>query len=140
MNQCHTVANIYSTERGGNLTKIDWATTGDHHGKLHDPGLDPIERGYTVPPYGNDSYNYVLSCTDCHETHGSENEWLLRTSVNGKDNITMEWAGDWWEFCTACHGLTASTTTYHADKWEAYSPKCPVCHEHGNDPDMNDFF
>ena len=126
----------------GGLAGIDWTTTGDQHGKLHEPGAPDtfIEFGFTVVPYGNDSKNYLLACTDCHEPHGSPNEWLLRTCVNGKDNITMEWAGDWWDFCTACHGLTQATTTYHADKWEAYSPKCPVCHEHGHDPAHETFF
>ena len=95
-----------------------------------------------MAPYEDpdEDYNYVLSCTDCHEPHGSTNEWLLRTCVNGKDNITMEWAGDWWDFCTACHVLTTPTYTYHAKKWEAYSPKCPVCHEHRNDPIHENFF
>ncbi len=95
-----------------------------------------------MAPYEDpdENYNYVLSCTDCHESHGSPNEWLLRTSVNGKDNITTDrWEGDWWDFCTACHVLTQGTFTYHRDLYAA-TPKCPACHEHGNAPDLENFF
>jgi hypothetical protein len=151
INNCHGNSDVTSTDHGP-LIKIDWANkkyadyhTGDQHGKWHESGVwedgDLVfQGGYTVAPYGNESYNYVLSCTDCHESHGSSNEWLLRTCVNGKDNITMEWPGDWWDFCTACHVLTTPTYTYHAKKWEAYSPKCPVCHEHRNDPNHENHF
>jgi hypothetical protein len=89
--------------------------------------------GYTVEPYGDGGNNYVLSCTDCHEPHGSENEWLLRTCVNGKDNISVPASGKgkWWDFCTACHVLTGGTDMYH--KPEPTSPNgCPDCHYHGH--------
>jgi hypothetical protein len=133
MNQCHTRSDVYSTERGGNLTKIDWSSGGNtRHGKYHS---DDGGMGYTIAPYedADENYNYVLSCTDCHETHGSENEWLLRTTVNGKDNISVTFAGDWWEFCTACHVLTNpyANGMYHRQRPETYFPGCPECHFHG---------
>lgn len=130
MNQCHTQNNVYSTERTATLTQIDWSTDGDVHGRNHD---DQTAMGYTIAPYEDpdEDYNYVLSCTDCHEPHGSENEWLLRTCVNGKDDISVNWAGDWWEFCTACHVLTNATNMYHRQREESYYPGCPVCHYHG---------
>lgn len=79
MNNCHARSDVYSTERSGNLTKIDWGNSGNQHGKKHaDGGL-----GTTKAPYTDPSYNYVMACTDCHEPHGSPNEWLLRTCVNG---------------------------------------------------------
>jgi hypothetical protein len=143
--QCHVRDDVSSTEHG-TLLEIDWSKTGDQHGKDHLSGdwIDgelAFQGGYTIAPYTNgETYNYVLACTDCHETHGSTNEWLLRTCVNGKDNITMDrWAGDWWDFCTACHVLTGATFTYHRDS-AAASPKCPVCHEHRNDPIHEKFF
>ena len=127
-NQCHGTNAVYSTERTACLTIIDWGTTGDQHGKRHKDG----GMGYTLPPYGDNGKNYVLSCTDCHEPHGSENEWLLRTCVNGKDNISVPFSGKgkWWDFCTACHVLTGGTNMYH--KPEPTSPNgCPDCHYHG---------
>jgi hypothetical protein len=68
--------------------------------------------GSTNDPYPDQAGNYVLVCTDCHEPHGSENEWLLRTSVNGKDNISVEFSGDWLEFCTACHTINTQFPHY----------------------------
>ena len=133
LSQCHERTDVYSTERSVNLTQIDWGPTGDHrHGKYHS---DDGGMGYTIAPYTNgETYNYVLSCTDCHETHGSENEWLLRTCVNGKDNIIVptveEVNGNWYDFCTACHVLTGSTTTFHR-KYSSPAPPCPDCHRHG---------
>jgi len=125
---CHIRTDVYSTERSADLREIDWSDTGDKHGKNH---ADATLYGYTIAPYGSETYNYVLACTDCHEPHGSTNEWLLRTCVNGKDNISVNWPGDWWEFCTACHVLTQQTTMYHQQRPEYYDPKCPVCHTHG---------
>jgi len=133
---CHSHTNVPSTERGNNLTQIDWSNSGNWHG-MAPKGATGM--GYPIAPYTNSSRNYVLSCTDCHEPHGSENEWLLRTSVNGKDNISVTFAGDWWEFCTACHVLTNGTTMYHRQRPESYYPGCPVCHEH-NEADPNNNF
>jgi hypothetical protein len=124
VNQCHTRKDVYSTERSKNLTEIEWEATGDQHGRNSDPsGL-----GFTVAPYTNINFNYVLSCTDCHEPHGSPNEWLLRTCVNGTDNISVPGPNQWLNFCTACHSVT-----------QHYSPWGPttdcfqngVCHHHG---------
>jgi len=147
--QCHGRQDVYSTERSRNLIQINWANQylGDQHGKAHlsgnwDGDLFLIQGGYTVAPYEDpdENYNYVLCCTDCHEPHGSPNEWLLRTSVNGKDNITTDrWEGDWWDFCTACHVLTGGIYTYHRDLYTVL-PRCPACHQHGNDPDLENFF
>ena len=99
--RCHQYATIESTERG-TLQSINWTSGGDAHG-LHANLYDDL-RGRTKSPYtADETTNYVLSCTDCHEPHGSTNEWLLRTCVNGKDNISITVAGQWYEFCTACH-------------------------------------
>jgi hypothetical protein len=134
MSQCHSRTDVYSTERGGNLTKIDWSTTGDQHGKNHEAEFGRM--GYTIAPYDDLDKNYVLACTDCHEPHGSENEYLLRTCVNGKDNITVltieEVNGNWWDFCTACHVLTGyATGTFHR-KYSSPAPSCPTCHYHSH--------
>ena len=126
--QCHVREDVYSTERGGNLRPIDWGSSGDQHGTGHD---DENEWGYTIAPYGNNTNNYVLACTDCHETHGSENEWLLRTCVNGKDNISVPAPGKWWQFCTACHVLTLGTEAYHQEDYPT-TPHCPDCHYHNH--------
>lgn len=92
---------------GRNLTAIDWTQqSGDDHGKGTGTGTG---FGVNKWPYSQEdkSYNYVLACTDCHEPHGSPNPFLLRTSVNGTDNITVTADQDgelyMYYFCAACH-------------------------------------
>jgi hypothetical protein len=133
MNQCHTTSGVYSTERSGNLTQIDWGSTGyARHGRYHE---DPDGWGYNIAPYtAGETYNYVLACTDCHETHGSENEWLLRTSVNGKDNIEITESGRWLDFCTACHVLDGCNCWHDGNGGDGAAPICSTCHKHGGTP------
>jgi len=121
VNNCHTRSGVSSTEHG-TLTQIDWSTTGDMHGKHHDSSSG---WGYTIAPYGSESTNYVMACTDCHEPHGSENEWLLRTCVNGKDNISVTSSGWWMDFCTACHVITMGGGWHQSG-----TQKCSNCHTH----------
>jgi hypothetical protein len=124
VSQCHTRNDVYSTARGRNLTAITWEATGDQHGR----NFDPSGLGVTVAPYTNINFNYVLSCTDCHEPHGSTNEWLLRTCVNGKDNISVPGPYRWLDFCTACH-----TVEEHYSPWDSTTNcnQSGVCHQHG---------
>jgi hypothetical protein len=125
MNQCHGRNDVSST-RYGTLKEIDWDATGDVHGKNSQPsGL-----GVTVPPYIQIDFNYVLSCTDCHEPHGSTNEWLLRTCVNGKNNISVPGPYQWLDFCTACHTITPHQPTW--DSTTNCSNNNGQCHQHGN--------
>ena len=74
--------------------------------------------------YGTGGVNFVLSCLDCHEPHGSENRSMLRTTVNGKSGIYITVTGEWYEFCTACH----SSDTHKL------SGACNTngCHTHGS--------
>jgi hypothetical protein len=69
---------------------------------------------------GNVVANLYLSCTDCHEPHGSENPYLIRTMVNGKKGITVG-KKTFFELCNACH--------YIANPW-------PGGYPHGNPGDM----
>ncbi len=94
---CHTpTATIYSNTLGRNLRKIDWGNGGEKHGVQLTDGHDFQASGHIItprigggglvqPPYSaNDvGSDYVLSCMDCHEPHGSSNIMLLRSRVNG---------------------------------------------------------
>jgi len=124
-NNCHGDNDVYSTEHGKNLEQINWASNGDLHGIRH---KDTEGLGYTTDPYGGETDNYVLSCTDCHEPHGSQNEWLLRTTANGIDNISVPNTdtGKWLYFCTTCHVLTNHEPPYQ-------DHTCSYCHYHGSD-------
>ncbi len=103
------------------LRVINWLGGGDRHGQVDG---DDVSKGYTKAPYDTESANYILACTDCHEPHGSPNEWLLRTCVNGKDNIIIPYNSNrWYEFCTACHVLTS----HHGP-----TTQCKGCHSHNS--------
>ncbi len=129
LNNCHGNSDVTSTDHGGNLLKIDWGTSGNIHGKKQSD--EPNSKGDIIAPYtAGKTYNYVLACTDCHEPHGSPNEWLLRTCVNGKDNITIRWGADWWEFCTACHVFTDPVDSYHEKSEDCCPVGCIGCHKH----------
>ena len=134
---CH--ADPVESSDHGTLVAIDWSkATGNWHGSSP-KALTGM--GYPIAPYTVTTRNYLLSCTDCHEPHGSENEWLLRTTVNGKDGISVNFEGDWWEFCTACHVLTNPTANsmYHRQRPEGYFPGCPECHIHDESDPNNNF-
>ena len=119
-NNCHGLNSVSSTDHDRNLDKIDWAN--QHHGKTHVGGVI----GATIAPYTDKDYNYVMACTDCHEPHGSPNEWLLRTCVNGIE-VSIPGPGRFWYFCQACH-----TITQHWAPWND-ELDCSQCHNHGFD-------
>lgn len=100
--ECHQDA--LRSEQHGTVSAINWGVDGDKHGKK------PADTTVNLLPIYKHSNKgkYVLCCTDCHEPHGSSNEYLLRTKVNGvvvqipySDIVDNDWA-DW---CSACHTL-----------------------------------
>ncbi len=147
---CHNTTNtIYSTTRGRNLGTIDWVTTGgetggDKHGKNYatvgiaiDPPFDPINYG-----------QYVLSCTDCHEPHGSPNAYLIRREVNGgvlAGTVGGGYAKSYGYLCRQCHvddndynGGTSNAWEYihhlSTDSPYVQQPPCGLCHPSGGNP------
>jgi predicted CXXCH cytochrome family protein len=159
--RCHK-DQVYSTYRG-NLNAIDWTTsnTADIHGAgtqgsckcdLGDKKLPYPVDTYGYPPYTYPTIpypNYVLSCLDCHEPHGSPNEYLLREEVNGT-HVGAFQPKAWYNFCAACHkNLRDYPNPGDPGKHMClvpYVPSCPTgaigptngcgsttsCHGHGN--------
>jgi len=123
---CHGRTDVYSTERGRSLRKIDWAD--EEHGSLHNGGMT----GASIAPYTNHMFNYILACTDCHEPHGSKNEWLLRTTINGQDNISVPGSGEWSEVCGACH----TWNTHAVGVSTCWGDGVWNCHRHGSGGSM----
>jgi hypothetical protein len=98
----------------------DWTTS--PHGNA-DAGMDSTHR--TAPYTANK--NYVLSCTDCHETHGSPNRMLIRKEVNGQSAVTFtEWGSraDWLTLCQRCH------SSGHINEGHKGANPCWSCHTH----------
>ncbi len=75
--------------------------------------------------------NLYLACTDCHEPHGSENPFLIRTKVNGVPGVKVD-KTRFFELCNKCH--------YIANPWPGGYPhgsagdmrerSCTECHNH----------
>ncbi|MDY6990732.1 MAG: cytochrome c3 family protein [Thermodesulfobacteriota bacterium] len=137
---CHNESNdIYSNRLGRNLHKFSWDTEKHGRAAASDGG------GYTdfwYPYYDNQSGNYVLSCTDCHETHGSPNPFLIRPRINDRLASIPGGEGEWADLCENCHMHRS-----HSQNPPDYGPHyeivqqgyCSVCHipGDGNHPCTN---
>ncbi|MBW2172954.1 MAG: hypothetical protein JRF69_13505 [Deltaproteobacteria bacterium] len=132
---CHQDAQ-HSTRLSRNLKVINWET-GDRHGEKGEPGAAQCYYGYLKAPYENDcwgtiSKRKVVMCTDCHDPHGSPNEFLLRTCVNGHDDLSVPGPGEWWDWCSSCHWIGSG--------WHSSGLDCPSCHGHGENTAFGEGF
>jgi predicted CXXCH cytochrome family protein len=65
-----------------------YVTRGRHNGHFMRWPYDSADRGAGI--------NFVMSCTDCHESHGSNGGGMMRAGLNGD-------GGNWNSFCNTCH-------------------------------------
>ena len=120
---CHNEANtIWTTTLSRNLKKINWRATGlnqDKHGALSRDGASAFQEPYLAA--ASFKSNFVLSCLDCHESHGSENIMLLRRRINGENLEDIVASTDaMGHACKRCHkdDLAAGAGTNQANRWE----------------------
>jgi len=122
--ECHQYT-LYDPDRGGAAVKaIDWDF--DRHGTALANTCDGTSmfEGTVRPPYVDTANsNYILSCLDCHESHGSyKRPHLLRQMINGEvvgpDTSPCDEESDYWAICARCHDC------YHAEEQVV----CFVCH------------
>ncbi len=91
-------------------TTKEWKGNPSRHGQA--PAIGGTFGDLKEPYLEASRGSYVLSCTDCHEAHGSTNPTLLRTTVNGVSGLSTggpghsESGGYWYDWCQACHDLT----------------------------------
>ena len=120
---CHNESNtVWSTTLNRNLKNINWRATGlkrDKHGALGRDGTSSFREPYLASvPFKS---NFVLSCLDCHESHGSENIMLLRRRINGEnlENAIISTSA-MGQACKRCHkdDLAAGAGTNTANRWE----------------------
>ena len=117
---CHGLPwrSVVSTRYG----YLEVVTGGGPHGTYRSDKHTPYYGGL-IDPYEN--WDFVtLMCTDCHEPHGSPNEFLLRTCVNGTSGIVVPGPGQYYYFCKACHWL--GSYGGHQSPTE----DCAHCHYH----------
>lgn len=118
-NDCHavTMPPIYSTELGRNLIMIDWSSAegGDKHGQSARTGETWLREPYAS---GGKS-NYVLSCLDCHEPHGSPYPFLVRRSINGEPlHLTSTVNDGRGNQCRQCHQDDSQLGTGAVNDWK----------------------
>jgi hypothetical protein len=128
---CHQYTQ-YDPDRGGAPVKaINWLT--DIHGAAPANTVDAADmecmttESSLKAPYNDfPSSNYVLSCLDCHEPHGTYKRLhLLRLVINGEaigidtnPNCANPVGSDWFNICEKCHDLN------HGSEGE----NCQGCH------------
>lgn len=140
---CHNPDNIIpSTTLNREIKKIDWGDLGvnrDKHGAHSRDGDNHFREPYVSAAAVKS--NFLLSCLDCHESHGSENIMLLRRRINGENLEGTVSSTDAMSYaCKRCHkDDLAATGTGQANRWEyvhhdaAGAPyaksNCTDCHD-----------
>jgi predicted CXXCH cytochrome family protein len=131
---CHSVSvNGLDSVNWTQVTSNDWI--GGIHGEewfdFH-PTFGDVKAPYPL------NTDYVLSCLDCHEPHGSSNPRMVRTTVNGVSGLTYELSNnaliETW--CGACHEYAPAYTPMHFGFRQGYctgGPGQDDCHTHGGD-------
>ncbi|MCK4751483.1 MAG: hypothetical protein KAT15_30710, partial [Bacteroidales bacterium] len=84
------------------------------------------EQIWTKAPYSQEERiagdNFVLSCSDCHEAHGSSVRSMIRSKLNDLDDSgTVIWNSS----CLACHNFSSE---FHQNQGSALSCANASCH------------
>lgn len=141
---CHNNTNIiYSTSLGRNLYKFSWNVEKHGSGSATNDSFTDVTEPYQEANLGT----YVLSCTDCHEPHGSSNRFLVRKGINGETATTTvtiiatpDNTREWKSLCSKCHGSSVEAahhltglncSTCHGMRGTDFR-NCLDCHYHGN--------
>jgi hypothetical protein len=120
---CHNLDNvIWSTSFNREVKKINWGNIGQgpsKHGDLSRDANSSFREPYATA--ASIKTNFVLSCLDCHESHGATNIMLLRSRANGEnleaDVTSTDGLG---ALCKRCHNddLLAAAGTGTANRWQ----------------------
>jgi hypothetical protein len=145
------------------LFKINWP--GEHHGGYATTNYCSLSGvSLLASPYDGltDCGKHVLSCTDCHEPHGSPNNYLVRPRVNNGFNdcnpskttcasngssVAVTYYGDavgpdgkdnkeWVYLCGKCHtNLNSGDMHTHRKELDGnpFTQDCFNCHPGGGD-------
>lgn len=144
---CHNPdTTLTSTTLGRDLKMFSWSSIGlnqDKHGALVRDGASYLREPYLSA--ATNKSNFVLSCLDCHESHGSASIMLLRSRINGENlEGTVDTTDNLSYVCKRCHAddLAAAAGTGATNKWEYIhhtatdapyaEASCTDCHASGD--------
>ncbi len=109
------------------LFLMNYVTRGRHNGHFMRWPYDSADRGAGI--------NFVMSCTDCHEAHGSDRGGMVRERLNVTQNGDCGTGGNtspdgencadgsnWNQFCNVCH-------YYYGGQHAGMSCGSASCHE-----------
>lgn len=120
----------------GSLQAINWGVSGDKHGVVardarvgatSDTSLDGRNPYESVD---STTGNFVLSCLDCHEPHGSPNIMLLRRRVNG-ESVDVTSLGSIANLCARCHSGNWEYIHHDSADRPYAQIQCGSCHPGG---------
>jgi len=124
---CHNSTNtIYSTTLTRNLRTIDWDV--EKHGKGNADTYINVDLPFTA---GSSALGYILTCTDCHEPHGSPNAFLIRPAVNGASlGATISSFSDtnMLYLCARCHEDNNQQIHHSLNDYPYTAQQCGTCH------------
>jgi len=133
-----------------------YVVPGDKHGVNIATGSAALDSPYNINAATNNPDDVALSCINCHEPHGSENDYMHRRSINGTPLgvVITGITNDRGNHCLPCHtedtggnkwkdthhgGGFTNDNPYKASLTRAgYSNKCLYCHgaTQASDPDF----
>ena len=129
---CHNMDIVISSTNLGTVRQFDWDL--EVHGKGSADDL-PAKTECQSPFTDSNQGSYILSCTDCHEPHGSPNIYLIRPVVNGNTVSLPAGTTDWRGLCSSCHVAATDLRSFHHQANDGYD--CYDCHPTGKGPVMN---
>ncbi len=127
----------------------DSATTDDTLNKAHTHEGDTTDTNQTSPS----QMNFSKDCAECHNPHGTTNDYMVRTTINGRSVVftaqtgtnsfddNADTSGNVGDLCTVCHESPSENTTLNVDHnyfTSTANPDhnegadCTACHPHGD--------
>jgi hypothetical protein len=93
----------------------------------------PIVSGHTITALDGSSFTGQIPCSDCHDTHGSENTNGLKNVIGHENSQPYSEQAEVWgyaeerKFCTKCHN--SATSIYGVKAKEIIFESSPIGHD-----------
>lgn len=112
--------NVAGDTGDGNQTGT-YVVPGDKHGLNIATGNAAIEWPFGDPnDDANNENDFILSCVNCHEAHGSDNDYMHRRIINGEPLgvVISGLTSDRGQHCVPCHEEDSTLRPNGTMKWK----------------------